>query len=174
MSKGRSHNPMKRPLCCILAAIMLLGTWAAIAQTQSGLNSTPFIVANANQATTPGTDHAEPALAVSQRILDFGSVPVGRMKTLSLTVKNVGGGLLTGAASVSGPFNILGDSPYAVKYPQTQVIHVQYVPTSVGLHMAVIHLSGGGGATVTLMGSGVPRRTRAPAPPQNLRLLASR
>jgi len=162
-----------------LTVVLLAGSCVAGAQSQTSFNPSqqpPLILVNANEDTAAGTRRAEPELAVSRRILDFGSVPVGHMKTLSFTVQNVGGGLLTGAANVSEPFNIVADNPYAVKYRQTRLITVQYVPASVGVHMSVIHLTGGGGAAVTVMGSATPRRAparlRAPSAPQNLRLLA--
>jgi hypothetical protein len=181
MSEGRSYRAMNRSSCGILVAIQFVGTWVAVAQTGPGFDSSrqpQGILVNTSQATVPSKDRTNPAMVVSHRILDFGYVPVGTFKRLSFTVQNVGAGLLTGAAKVSAPFNILGGSPYALKYPQTQVITVQFAPDSTGVHMTVVHLSGGDGATVTVMGSVSPRRApgrrRAPAAPQNLRLFATR
>jgi hypothetical protein len=167
---------IKRPSCVILAIMTLAPTWAPGAQPDPGFNSgrhSPVILLNTNQATAPAKD---PAVAVSHRTLDFGSVPVGSAKKLSFTVQNAGAGSLSGAASVSAPFSVLAGSPYILKYPQTQAITVQYAPESMGVHMTVVRLTGGDGAAVTVMGSALPRaapaRPSAPAAPQKLRLLA--
>jgi len=156
----------------------LVRTWVAAAQTDTAFDSSqqpPVILVNTNQATAPGKDRTNRAIAVSHRTLDFGSVPVGSMKELSFTVQTVGG-FISGTANVSAPFNVFAGSPYDLKYPQSQAITVQYAPESMGVHMTVVHLTGGDGATVTVLGSAAPRgapaRHRAPAGPQNLRLLA--
>ncbi len=186
MFEGRSHKAMKRPCCGLLVALQLAGTWIAVAQTDTALSTSrqpPVILVNNNQAKVPCKDRTNPVIAVCPRILDFGSVPVGSTNELSFSVENVGAGILTGAANISGPFRILGGSPYALKHPQTGVITVQYTPNSTGIHMAVVHLTGGDGAVVTVMGSVAPglppsrlpkppARPRVPRPPQNLRMLA--
>jgi hypothetical protein len=93
------------------------------------------------------------------------------MKELSFTVEAVGTDLLSGAANVSTPFNVLAGSPYVLRHPRSQVITIQFAPKSMGMHMTVVHLTGGDGATVTVVGSGVPRRHRSPDE-ANLRLIA--
>ena len=179
MSEGRSKMIMSGPSRVILAVMALVRTWVTAAQTDTAFDSSqqpPVILVNTNQATAPGKDRTNRAIAVSHRTLDFGSVPVGSMKELTFTVQTVGAGLLSGTANVSAPFNVFAGSPYDLKYPQSQAITVQYAPESMGVHMTVVHLTGGDGATVTVMGSAAPRgapaRPRAPAGPQNLRLLA--
>jgi hypothetical protein len=157
---------MKTLSCGILAAIQLAGTRVAVAQTGAGLVTTrqaPVIVANNTQVPVPGSGGTSPAITISARTLDFGSVCVGSIKKLSFMVQNVGGGILMGAANVSPPFSILGGSPCVLKPVQTQVITVQYAPKSIGVHMTVVHLTGADGAAVTVMGSAAPPSPAAPA-----------
>ena len=179
MSKDQRHASMKTGLCRILVATQCLGGWLAVAQTNtcpltSGRSSANQ--ANAGRAASVSTGRTNPAIAVSPRSLDFGSVLVGRASTLSFTVQNLGGSILTGAARVSAPFSVVGGSPYVLRSSQSQVITVQYVPKATGMNMTVVSLTGGGGASLTVAGSGarvrVPVRPAAPAPPQNLRFIA--
>ena len=166
--------------CGILVATQLAGISVAVAQTGAGLAATrqaPVVVANKNQV--PGNDGTSPAITISARTLDFGSVYVGAIKRLSFRVQNMGAGTLTGAAHVSPPFSILGGSRSDLKPAQSQVITVQYAPKSMGMHMTVVRLAGADCATVTVMGSAaaplpkVPaRRPGAPTEPAGLRLFA--
>ena len=183
MPEAQRHINLNKGLCGILVAAQLLGGWLAVAQTTAHstarqrpsamrLNTAPTAVA--------ATSRTDPAIAVSPRILDFLSVPVGSARNLSFTVQNVGGGILAGAAKASGPFAIVGGSPYVLGGSQSQVITVQYLPRTSGMDMAVIRLMGGAGASITVAGSAVPTRPTAPAsptapgPPLNLRMVAGR
>ena len=173
MSEGRNKMIMRGPSRVILVIVALVRTWVGAAHSDTAFDSSrrsPVILVNTNQATVPSQNRTNRALAVSHRNLDFGSVPVGSMKELTFSVQTVGAGLLSGAANVSAPFNVPAGSPYVLKYPQSQAITVRYAPKSTGMHMTVVHLTGGDGATVTVMGSAAPRR--APAAPEALRLLA--
>lgn len=168
----------------ILAAALLASTWVSVAQTdtdQGASVTAPVLLASHASRQDLGNASAHPALTLSARTLDFGSVQVGGTKQLSFRVQNVGATTLSGAVVVSAPFSILAGSPCALKPAQTQVITVQYAPKSSGMHMTVVHLTGAGDATVSVMGStpvavpaARPRPHRAPAPPLNLRLIAQR
>ena len=169
---GLNHQPKRRGSTlahAVLAAILLAGTGVAVAQTGA--------VPTGQLAGQPGTS---PSLTLSAGALDFGSVRVGSVRKLSFTVQNVGDGIFTGTPRVSSPFSILAGSPCVLEPAQAQVITVQYAPTSTGLHMAVVHLPGSEGATVTVMGSAAPplpapaRRPRVPTDPPGLRLIAQR
>lgn len=166
---------MKLPTYSILIAVQFAGTWIATAQIDTGRQAS-IILANAYQAKIPSHDPATPAIVISPRTLDFGSVPVGNIKELSFTVRNLGGGILTGTANVPAPFNIRQGSAYTLKDPQAQVITVQYAPKSIGMHMAVVHLTDG--VTVTVMGSAAPPLHKSPArrhpstDPPGLKLIA--
>ncbi len=186
---------MNKGLCSILVATQLMGGRFAVAQTdarpatKSRSSATPSSI-----PPIAGTslDRSNPAISVSPRGLDFASVRLGATKNLTFTVRNVGQGILTGTAKVSAPFRIVGGGTYVLGSSQSQVITVQYEPKATGLHMTVVLLTGGGGSSVTVAGSGflaTPALRRAPAapirpaspipptgpaPPQNLRLFAGR
>jgi hypothetical protein len=173
---------MKKRLTGLLVATQLLGTCLAVAQTHVGAGTNPqpaAIQVNASPVTARNAGRTNPVLAISPRTLDFGSIALGRTKQLSFTVKNADVEILTGTANVSAPFKIIAGSPYTLSNSQTQVIVVQYAPKAPAIHMAAIHLSGGGGASITVTGSGAPgspppTRPTAPTQPKNLRLLAGR
>jgi hypothetical protein len=158
---------MGRPSCVILVAVALVRTWVGAAPSDTAFDSSrqpPVSLVNTNRATVLSQDRANNAIAISHRILDFGSVPVGSLKELTFTVQIVGAGLLCGTANVSAPFKVLAGSPYVLKTPQSQTVTVQYAPVFKGMHMTVVHLTGGDGATVTVMGSAATRG--APAWPR--------
>lgn len=172
---------MNRLSCGILGAIQLMGTWMAVAQTETGPGverRAPIVRADMNQATVPGTDGSCPAISISARNLDFGAVPVGSNHELSFRIRNVGASALTAKASVSPPFSILGGGAFVLEPTQTRLITVQYAPTSAGMNMTVVHLTG---TTITVTGSAAApvtkapaRRRRAPTHPDGQRLIAVR
>jgi hypothetical protein len=181
--EGRAHMAMNRLSRGIFAAVQLAATWMAVAQTGTDPGSAhqaPIILANNHRAMVPSDDATSPAISISARILDFGSVPVGSSNELSFMVQNVGAHILTVGASVSPPFSVR--SNFVLQPAQTQVITVRYAPNSAGMHMTVVHLTGAGQATVTITGSAAPllpqapARRRVPTRPkeQGPRLLASR
>jgi hypothetical protein len=181
--EGSGHMAMNRLSRGIFAAVQLAATWMAVAQTGTDPGSghqAPIILANNDRAMVPSDDGTSPAISISARMLDFGSVPVGSSNELSFMVQNVGARILTVQASVSSPFSV--PSNFVLQPAQTQVITVRYAPKSAGMHMTVVHLAGAGQATVTITGSAdprlprVPARRRAPTRPrdQGPRLLASR
>ena len=180
-SKDQEHAIMRTGLCSLLVATQWIGTWVSVAQTNS--HPTPRHQSAAIQVSTcpvaaVSAGHANPAMAIAPRALDFGSVAVGDTRTLAFTVQNAGVSMLNGAAKVSAPFRIVSGSPYALGSAQSQVITVQYVPKAVGMNMAVVLLSGGDGTRITVVGSGArapaPVRRTAPAAPGNLRVFAGR
>ena len=183
MSADQKHTTVEKRLCAILVATQLMGAWFAVAQTS--IHPTTKNKSSANQVNTSpvaavSTARTQPAIAVSPRSLDFASVAVGRTRNLSFTVQNVGVGILTGAAKVSAPFSIVGGSPYVLGSSQSQVITLEFAPKSAGMNIAVIRLTGGGGANVTVAGLAVLAPRAAPVPPAaptstlNLRFVAGR
>jgi hypothetical protein len=182
MCERKIELAMKRASFGILATVLLVGTWVTAAQTApvSKPKQDPLLLGNTNQSMLARQERTAPEIAVSSRVLDFGSIPFGRVRKLSFTVQNVGGGLLTGAATVSAPFSILTGNSYSLQNSQTQIITVEYSPDSLGIHMAVVHLTGGDGSAITVMGSVKPQRMpprpgapNTPGASQNLRLLAA-
>jgi hypothetical protein len=189
MSEAQRHITKKTGLWGILLATQSMGAWFAVAQPDAcsaPKQQSSAVPTNTKPVAAISPSRRAPTIAVSPRNLDFGPVAVGETKTLTLTVQNVGGGILSGAARVSAPFALAGGSPYVLGSSQSQVITVRYVPRVTGLNMTVLLLTGGGGASMTVAGSAVlappaaparpatPSRPTAPASPQNLRQIAVR
>ena len=84
--------------------------------------------------------------------LNFGYVPVGSTKDLTLTVKNAGGGTLTGNATTAAPFSIVSGVNYSLGADQSQVVIIRYQPTSQGPHTGTVVFTGGDGAAVLVSG----------------------
>jgi Abnormal spindle-like microcephaly-assoc'd, ASPM-SPD-2-Hydin len=95
---------------------------------------------------------AIPIIQVTPLSLNFNYVPVGSTKDLFLTVKNMGGGTLTGNATAEAPFSIFSGVSYSLGPDQSQVITVRYQPTSQGPHTGMVVFTGGDGATVSVTG----------------------
>jgi len=77
------------------------------------------------QITTPGSQ-------VTPGSLNFGYVPVGSTKDLTLTVRNTGIGTLTGSATTAAPFRIVSGGSYNLVADQEQAVTIRYQPTSSG------------------------------------------
>ena len=110
MAEGQKHTIMEKRLCGILVATQLMAAWFAVAQTNTHPATEqhlPAIHVNARPLATASTGVTGPAIAISARNLDFARIVVGGTSTLSLTVKNAGGGTITGEAKVSAPFSVV-------------------------------------------------------------------
>ena len=103
---------------------------------------------------------AGPAIQVNPGGLTFGTILSGASQTGSITVQNVGGGTLSGTASVGSPFSIVSGGTYNLTSNQSQTVTVSFIPTSAGSYSQSVTLTGGGGATVGVSGSA----TNAPVP----------
>ena len=102
-------------------------------------------------------DVALPVLALTPASLNFGNVPVGSTRDLPFTVQNTGGGTLTGSASTSAPFSIVGYNSFSLGAAQSKTITVRFSPTSATTFNGNVSIaSNAGNASVTLTGSGVP------------------
>ena len=177
ISEDQKRATSGRQVCDILVAAQLMQAWLAVAQTNPHpalQQRSSAIQVNTIPVAAVVTGRTTPAIAVSPRSLDFASVVVGETSNLTFTVRNVGGGILTGAAKVSAPFRVVRGSPYVLANSQSQAITLQFGPKAAGMNITVVHLTGGGGASVTVAGSALPAARTAPAPPQGLRLLAGR
>ena len=89
-------------------------------------------------------------LSITFSSRDFGSVLVGSRSDLQITLKNVGGGILGGIASVPAPFSIISGSTYSLGAGQSQTVTVRYTPTAVGADNQNVTFTGGGGAIISL------------------------
>ena len=97
-------------------------------------------------------DPPPPAIQVTPSILKFGYVPVGSSKDLTVTVKNAGGGTLTGNTTTTAPFSVVSTANYSLVDGQSQVVTIRYQPTAEGTHTGNVVFTGGGDATVPVSG----------------------
>jgi hypothetical protein len=102
-----------------------------------------------------------PVIQVSPNALSFGPVLAGTSVTNSFTVQNVGGGTLSGMASVTGAstnfLQILSGGTYSLGAGQSQLVTLRYSPTTNGTDNGTVSCSGSGGAQVSATGSLLPR-----------------
>ncbi len=164
---------MKQRVFGIVVAFELVWAGSALGQTNApAITPQPrAIPVRAAAQGSANNQRTQPFLRVYPSSLDFEPVAVGRSRTLSFTVRNVGPGVLTGEADVPAPFRILDGSPFVLGRMESQEVIVEYTPKVIGVNVAVVRLAGGGDASVTVTGSA--RRGPAKKPPkQSLRLLA--
>jgi len=126
--------------------------------------------AGTHTLTFPGGDIvtvnvATPAISVIPSSLDFGIVNVGSSADKNLTVKNVGGGILTGNASTNSPFTIVSGGSYNLSPDESQTVTVRFAPTSEETFLGNITFTGGGEASAAVSGTGI-----IPPPPPGLTL----
>ena len=110
----------------------------------------------------PGTN---PLIAVSPASIDFGLVLKNTNINLALTVQNVGGGTLAGTASIGGAsaFRVVSGGTYSLGSNQSQTVTVGFNPAADGLTNQTITFTGGGGASVSVMGVAYTAAYTAPA-----------
>jgi hypothetical protein len=92
--------------------------------------------------------------------LAFGEVPMGTDAELTLSVTNVGDALLEGVAGVSAPFTIVSGGSYSIAPggPAHEIV-VRFSPGAAGDFNRVVTLTGGGGANITVAGTGLSTTT---------------
>ena len=96
-----------------------------------------------------------PELEVSPASLSFGSVEVGSSAEQLVTIRNAGGGTLTGEATVTGAgFSFVGLGSYSLGAGETASLTVRFEPVDHGEASGALTLTGADGATVALSGSG--------------------
>jgi hypothetical protein len=100
-----------------------------------------------------GNAYLSPAISVTPASQDFGTILVGTTADRTFTVQNVGGGTLSGSASVPTPFSIVSGSPYSLGAGVSQTVTVRYSPTSAGTHSQNVSFTGGVGASRPVSGS---------------------
>lgn len=95
-----------------------------------------------------------PIINVVPASTDFGTVAVGLTADRTFTVRNAGGGILTGSAATSFPFSIVAGGSYSLAAGASQAVTVRFTPTLAQTYNGSITFSGGGGTTVQVMGNG--------------------
>jgi hypothetical protein len=134
-----------------------VGTFTADATTQdlivTASQSGPRLTAYQFRAIS-GHEEPDPIIEVNVTNLVFGETYVGYTNSMTLSVKNVGGYVLDGTASVSAPFFIASGDTYSLSNGVSQVVTVWFAPQSVGEVTNSIVFTGGDGETVTVSGTG--------------------
>jgi hypothetical protein len=98
-----------------------------------------------------------PVCQVDPAELDFGAVDLGGSADLSLTIRNTGGGTLSGTvSSPCGGFSIVGSSAYSLGPQDSASFTVRFVPNSIGPVGCAIETGSGYCGTVNAAGVGVP------------------
>src|SRR5262245_5304242 len=98
---------------------------------------------------------AAPVISVSPTSLNFGVVNVGGSLARTITVRNVGGGILNGNATTKTPFAIVSGGSYNLSAGQSQTITVRCSPMSAKTFLGNVNLTGGGEASLAVSGAGV-------------------
>lgn len=123
---------------------------------------------------SPPPPPSMPALSTSPGVLDFGNLVMGESRDLPLMVQNSGGGTLTGGASTSLPFSIVGDNLFSLGANQSKIVTVRFSPTSAATFNGNVSItSNAGNTSVTLNGTGVtteilPTATWTTPPPSSI------
>jgi hypothetical protein len=112
--------------------------------------------------------NTNPIVSVSPGTLNFGSVGLGLSSNLTFTVKNIGGGTLSGTATVSAPFNI-SNGTYSLGANQSMSVNVTFTPLNSGGITNRVTFTGGGGATASVTGIGATV-SQVVVPPNNVRV----
>ena len=99
-----------------------------------------------------GGSSNNPAISISSTSLDFGMVPTNTSTNKVIIVRNTGGGLLSGSAIVSAPFQIVSGGTYSLGSNQTQTVTVQFKPASAGTFNQTVTFTGGNGASASVAG----------------------
>jgi hypothetical protein len=103
--------------------------------------------------TNSGGGSTNPVIQVAPGNIVYGTVLTGTSVTNSMTVQNVGVGMLTGTASVGAPFSIVSGGSYNLGSNQSQTVVVVFSPTVASNYTQTITLTGGGGTNAILSGS---------------------
>lgn len=97
---------------------------------------------------------SSPEIAVSSSTLDFGIANPGETNYMPLTIRNVGGGTLNGSITgISPPFAVISNGTYSLGANDELTTVLAFIPTDTSPQTNVITCTGGGDATVTLLGN---------------------
>ncbi len=152
---GSSTNPLNGFL---VAANLATGNYTIVATAE--LLDTGTTVTD-QQSFSIVSGQANPEIQVSPSPasgFNFGEVSEAAVRDQSFVVENVGGGTLTGQASVAGGgYAIVGNGSYNLGSGQTATIIVRFVPTGPGSFQGVLSFSGdpNGALQIALSGTGL-------------------
>jgi putative Ig domain-containing protein len=101
-------------------------------------------------------DPPAPRIAVSPGSLTFPEIGTGQSVDLQFFVTNVGVGTLSGTASATAPFAVVGGANYALSSGQVWPVTVRYTPVNMGAHNGRVIFTGAAGSTNTIAGQAFP------------------
>jgi hypothetical protein len=149
------------------------GSFAAKTDLATGAGTRPFsvaigdlngngqrdiAVANVNANTVSVfLNTIAPVIAVTPSSQGFGNVAVGSTADRTFTVTNAGGGTLTGSASTSAPFSIVGEGSYNLSAGASKTVTARFQPTAVAIVSGNVNFTYGDGSVFVsrgLMGTG--------------------
>ena len=94
-----------------------------------------------------------------QSYLNFGYVQSGYYKDLTLQIKNIGTGILTGTVSATPPFSIISGGTYNLTAGASQQVVVRYTASlQEGSQAGSLNFTGGGGTTIQVTGTNMKPR----------------
>jgi hypothetical protein len=93
-----------------------------------------------------------PVISILTSSLDFGTVAPNTSNDLTLTLRNIGNGILAGVATAASPFSIVSGGSYSLGTNQSQIVTVRYTPLGSGVHSGTVTFTGGGGAFASVSG----------------------
>lgn len=109
-----------------------------------------------------GQPNPNPVLALSSTELRFGSVVTNTTLDLTVVVENTGSGQLTGSVTATSPYSIVSGGNYSLSAGQSQSVVIRYAPVATGNTTQILIFSGGGGATLAAIGSGIVAAANTP------------
>jgi hypothetical protein len=116
--------------------------------------SNPYGTGSANLTINIGPP--VPLLGVNPTSLNFPEIGVGQSADLQFFVTNAGVGTLSGTASATAPFGVVGGGNYALSTAQVWPVTVRYSPVNMGTHNGRVIFTGGAGSTNTITGQAFP------------------
>lgn len=128
-------------------------------QNSAAFDSFTYAVQAIDSAVSaPGTvsiaiSEEPPALSVVHA-LDFGKLWVGTSREEDLTIRNSGGGVLSGRIIVSEPWQVLGSADYRLARHEERIVRVVFAPSESGELTTRMLFSHDPRSTVTLSGEG--------------------
>ena len=98
-----------------------------------------------------------PYICLNTDIIDFGGTIIWNENVQTVTVQNVGSGLLTGEVTgVVMPFSVASGIPYSLEESGEAIVVFSFSPTANKTFSNTVVFTGGGNATVLLIGTGIP------------------
>ena len=114
------------------------------------------VVGGCGDDDTTNPPASNPVCQITPDSLAFGDVEVGETKDLPITIKNTGGGTLSGVVSEECPVYSIasGGGSYALTAGQEKTVTVRFAPMDEGEHSCVVGLGATACGPVTCIGVG--------------------